>query len=115
MKSIINYKKWEIVLVPFPFTNLTTTKKRPALIISPDEYNKYLDVVIAFVTSKLDLEYRVGDFIIKEWKKSNLPKPSKLRMKFATVDKSIIIKKLGKLCENDVNAFGKLLIDFFTR
>lgn len=115
MKSTMNYNKWEIILVPFPFTNLTTTKKRPALIVSPNEYNKNMDVVIAFITSKLDLEYRVGDYKIQEWKRSNLPKPSMLRMKFATIDKSIIVKKLGRLSEKDVQEFSKLLIDFFTR
>ena len=113
MKSTMNYKKWEIVLVPFPFTDLTTTKKRPALIISPNEYNEKFDVVIAFIASKLDLEYRIGDYKIQEWEKSNLPKPSMLRMKFATIDKSIIIKKLGRLSEYDVKKFSKLLIAFF--
>ena len=115
MKSTINYKKWEIVLVPFPFTDLTTTKKRPALIISPNEYNDKFDVVIAFITSKLNFESRIGDYKIQEWEKSNLPKPSMLRMKFATIDKSIIIKKLGRLSENDVKEFSKSLVDFFKR
>lgn len=115
MKSTMHYKKWEIALVPFPFTDLTTTKKRPALIISPNEYNEKSDVVIVFITSKLDLEYRIGDYKIQEWEKSNLPKPSMLRMKFATIDKSIIRKKLGRLSENDVKEFSNLLIDFFKR
>ena len=115
MKSTMNYKKWEIVLVPFPFTDLTNTKKRPALIISPDEYNEKLDVVIVFITSKLDLKHRIGDYQIQEWEKSNLPKPSMLRMKFATIDKSIILKKLGKLYDQDVNNFCNLLIKFFTQ
>ena len=87
------YNKWDIVLVPFPFTDLKTLKKRPALIVSPDEYNKNLDVVIAFITSNLDSEYRIGDYKIQNWQESNLPKPSMIRMKFATVDKSIILKK----------------------
>lgn len=115
MRSTINYKKWDIVLVPFPFTDLATTKKRPALIISPDEYNKKLDVVIVFITSNLDVEYRIGDYKIQEWEKSNLPKPSMLRMKFATIDKSIIIKKLGRLTETDVKEFSEILIDFFKK
>ncbi|MCX8111037.1 MAG: type II toxin-antitoxin system PemK/MazF family toxin [Syntrophorhabdaceae bacterium] len=68
MKSTIDYKKWDIVLVPFPFTDLTTIKKRPALIISPDEYNKKLDVVIVFITSNLDVEYRMGDLRFKNGK-----------------------------------------------
>ena len=115
MKSIMNYEKWDIILVPFPFTNLTTSKKRPALIVSPNEYNEKLDVVIAFITSKLDLAYRIGDYKIQEWKKSNLPKPSMVRMKFATIDKSIIVKKLGILAEEDIETFQKLLIEFFTK
>ncbi len=113
MKSITIYKKWDIILVPFPFTDLKTSKKRPALIISPDEYNEKLDVIIAFITSKLDLEYRIGDYKIQDWKKSNLPKPSMIRMKFATIDKSIIVKKIGKLRDKDKNEFKKLLTDFF--
>jgi len=115
MKFITTYKKWDIILVPFPFTDLTPTKKRPALIISPDEYNEKFDIVIAFITSKLDLEYRSGDYKIQEWEKSNLPKPSMIRMKFATIDKPAILKKIGRLSEKDVNEFKKLLINFFAK
>jgi len=108
------YKKWEIILVPFPFTNLKSSKKRPALVISPDEYNDRLDIVIAFITSKLDQSNRYGDYIIHDWSKSGLPKPSMLRMKFATIDKAMIIKKIGKLSKTDQSCFSKLLVDFFT-
>jgi len=109
------YKKWDIVLVPFPFTNLKSSKKRPALVISPDEYNNQLDVVIAFITSKMDQSNRCGDYIINEWSKSGLPKPSMLRMKFATVDKAMILKNIGKLSEKDQACFSRQLADFFTR
>ena len=115
MKSTTNYKKWEIILVPFPFTNLISSKKRPALIVSPDEYNNEMDVVIAFITSKMDLQYRFGDYKIKNWQESNLPKPSMIRMKFATIDKSIILKKLGKLKKEDIINFKNQLIKFFTQ
>jgi len=113
MKSTTTYNKWEIILVPFPFTNLKSTKRRPALIISPDEYNEKIDVVIAFITSKIDTEYRLGDYQIREWKKAKLPKPSKIRMKFATLDKSMIVKKIGKLSIKDISEFKKILTHFF--
>ena len=109
----MTYEKWDIVLVPFPFTDLSAAKKRPALIISPNNYNEYQDVIIAFVTSKLNIQHRIGDYKIREWKESNLPKPSMIRMKFATIDKSIIIKTLGRLHKNDSKKFGRSLIDFF--
>ncbi len=107
------YKKWEIVLVPFPFTDLTTSKKRPGLIVSPDKYNAKTDVVIAFITSKMDSDARPGDYKIKNWKEAHLPKPSMIRMKFATIGKDIVIKKMGRLSGKDIRAFEKLLVDFF--
>lgn len=113
MKSTTNYKKWDIILVPFPFTDLSTVKRRPSLIVSPDKYNLDMDVVIAFMTSKLDLPPRIGDYRIKNWRESNLPKPSMIRMKFATIDKSIIIKKLGNLNKKDCIEFKKQITDFF--
>jgi mRNA interferase MazF len=110
-----SFMKWEIILVSFPFTNLISSKKRPALIVSPDEYNNEMDVVIAFITSKMDLQYRFGDYKIKNWQETNLPKPSMIRMKFATIDKSIILKKLGKLKKEDIINFKNQLIKFFTQ
>ncbi|MBS4029336.1 MAG: type II toxin-antitoxin system PemK/MazF family toxin [Ignavibacteriales bacterium] len=113
MPSTTHFEKWDIVLVPFPFTDLTTTKQRPALIISPNEYNQFDEVVIAFVTSQLHSPLRVGDYHIKHWQTAGLPKPSLIRMKFATLHNSVIIKRLGNLNEEDKIAFGKLLLDFF--
>lgn len=107
------YKKWEIILVSFPFTDLKSSKKRPALIISPDEYNRNADVIIAFITSKLDQEHKIGDYHIQEWQQTGLPKPSMIRMKFATIDKAIIRKKLGRLIDSDANNFRKELLSFF--
>ena len=115
MKSTIHYKKWDIVLVPFPFTDLSASKKRPALVVSPDEYNTGVDIVIAFITSNLDATARFGDYFIQDWKKANLPKPSMIRMKFATIDKKIIVKQFGKLSSKDITFFKEELSKFFSK
>ena len=115
MKSMILYKKWDIILVPFPFTDLSAAKKRPAIVVSPDEYNTGLDIVIAFITSKMDIKARFGDYFIREWKEANLPKPSMIRMKFVTIDKTIIVKQFGRLSNKDINDFKKELSNFFTK
>lgn len=113
MKSTIQYNKWDIILVPFPFTDLSTVKRRPSHIISPEEYNKNDDFIIAFITSNLILEKRFGDYKIINWNESGLPKPSLIRMKFSMISKSIVVKKIGTLSEQDSSGFSILLNDFF--
>jgi len=107
-------KKWDIVLVPFPFTNLRSIKKRPALIISPHHYNNGPDIVILFITSNVKSYGRTGDTIIQKWKESGLPKPSMTRMKFATIEKSIIIKKIGRITSIDRETIQNKLYTFFS-
>lgn len=112
MKSTMSYSKWDILLVPFPFTDLSSLKKRPALVISPDEYNQDGDLIIAFITSQINVRTRPGDFLIVNWKKAGLPKPSMLRMKFATIHESIVFKGIGRLTYPDAEGFRKLLSEF---
>ncbi len=113
MKSMIKCDQWDIILVRFPFTDHQSGKKRPALVIFPPEYNTGKDVIILFVTSQLDRHERPGDYLIKNWKAARLPKPSLVRMKFATIDKSIITRKIGKLDRTDIMEFRKILAQFF--
>jgi len=97
----MTYNTWDIILVPFPFTNLRKVKKRPALIISPDSFNSGRDVVILFITSNLHGYPIIGDHLIDFWKESGLPKPSMTRMKFASISTTIIVKKIGSLHNSD--------------
>jgi mRNA interferase MazF len=110
----MTYEPWDIVLVPFPFTNLSTHKKRPALIISPADYNKGYDVIIMFITSNLSAFGRTGDYKLTKWKEAGLPKPSMTRMKLATVDKNIIIKKIARLEEADRKPIQEIIFSFFS-
>lgn len=108
------YKRWDIVLIPFPFTDFSILKKRPGLIISPNEFNKQgSDLVITFLTSKMNSSKRIGDYKLQEWEKSNLPKPTMSRMKFATISSKIIIKKIGQLQKNDIKGFVGEFRSFF--
>jgi hypothetical protein len=84
------------------------------LVESPDDYNDAAgDIVIAFVTSRSDLVRRPGDYPIRLWQEAGLLKPSTLRMKFATVDAGVVLKKLGVLAEADRGAVRELLRAFF--
>jgi mRNA interferase MazF len=108
------YRKWDIILVPFPFTDLTAAKRRPALVVSPDSYNKSgQDVVIVFLTSRTDVSPRPGDYLIRFWKESGLPKASLLRMRFATIDREIIVKRIGRLLGEERSGVRDVLKEFF--
>lgn len=92
------YEQGDIVLVPFPFTDLTTVKKRPALVVSANWYNKrYRDVVLVAVTSRVplildELDYRITE---SDFKTGKLYKDSVVKLgKVFTIENSLILKKI---------------------
>ncbi len=96
------YDFGDIVLVPFPFTDQTTTKKRPAVIVSSDAYNQQRpDIILMAVTSQMRSADYFGDVIVSDWKQAGLLKPSVIKPIFITVEKGLILKKLGRISEKD--------------
>jgi mRNA interferase MazF len=93
--------KGKIVLVPFPFTDLTAAKLRPALVI----YEGGKDVVMAFISSKIPSELSDVDVPITKnhagFGKAGLKVDSVIKLdKIATVLKDLIVGELGELDEN---------------
>lgn len=116
MKSIIRYDafdKGDIVLLPFPFTNLKTTKRRPGLVISPKVFNKAGDTTILFMTSNTATLPREGDVLVQKIKEAGLPKPTLVRMKFVTIANALILKKIGKLPAGDMKRVKAQVMRFF--
>ena len=107
MKSTTIYKKWDIVLVPFPFTDSKSKKKRPVLIVSPEQYNESKNVIVLQISSKKDIYDE--DYKIKDWESANLPASAYIKMKFATIKQEIIYKKIGRLPEIDIKIFKNYL------
>ena len=93
-----NYNFGEVVPVPFPFTDQTTTKKRPAVIVSSDFYNVSLpDVVLTAITSQVRKPLKDGEIELVEWQKAGLLKSSVIKPIFATIEKKLILQKSGEL------------------
>ncbi len=100
----------DIILVPFPFTDLTSTKKRPAVVISTAAYgNSRPDVVVMAVTSQLRPSTAVGEVWLSEWQQAGLLKPSALKPVIATLEQRLILRKLGTLVPKDVDALKSAL------
>ena len=94
--------KWgDVVIVEMPFSEGKGTKKRPALVISSDEYHKSRqEVVITAITTNLD-RVLVGDTKLDEWQKAGLKYPSLVAGIIQTVKRSLIIHKVGSLTQKD--------------
>jgi mRNA interferase MazF len=111
MPNTTGYRFGDLVLVPFPFTDQTGIKKRPAIIVSSDAYHRQRpDVVLMAVTSQLLRPAgAVGEVLITEWQKAGLPKASLIKPVLTTIEKRLILRKLGELQEPDRTALRKAL------
>jgi mRNA interferase MazF len=101
MPSTTNYKRGDIVLVPFPFTDLRSAKQRPALVISPDALNSVReDLLLAGITSQIPDARAVDEFLIPQNQLAacGLPKPSIIKLvKLVALHRSLVIKRIGSL------------------
>ncbi len=96
------YEFGDVVLVRFPFTNQTAFKQRPAVVVSNRAYNtKKPDAVIMAITSQIRNHVGPGEILIGEWRAANLLKPSSIKPVFATLEQSLILKRLGVLAAPD--------------
>ncbi len=77
----------DVVLVPFPFTSQTASKKRPAVIVSNGAYNRSRpDIIVMAVTSQLHPAASTGEVWVKDWTQAGLLKPSAIKPVFATLE-----------------------------
>ena len=98
----MTYKIFDVVVVPFPFTDQAADKKRPALVLSDaTQFNSETqNCVLAMITSAKNSDWPL-DVKIGSAQKAGLSAPSKVRMKIFTLDSHFIIKKIGGLSVKD--------------
>lgn len=107
---MISYSFGDVVLVPFPFTDQTTTKKRPAVVVSSAAYHATRpDLILIAVTSQVRASAAVGEVIVGEWKGAGLLKPSVIKPVMTTIEKQLVLRKLGQLEPQDRNALRDAL------
>lgn len=100
MKMIFmsNFLKNEIVLIKYPFSDLTVFKVRPAIIVSSDYPSN--DVIIVPLTSRL-IGRLPGEFSLAMWREAGLNVQSTVKRGFFTIDEKLVIQRIGKLHQTD--------------
>ena len=108
------YNRFDVVVVPFPFTDSSTTKRRPALIISEQiAFNTPMKKsVMAMITTATHKPWAL-DVNISDLSAAGLFNPSIVRMKLFTLDHSLIVRHIGHLSSTDadevIESIGKLV------
>jgi len=111
--SIEHFIKGDVISVPFPFSDTSTTKKRPALVITESDNN---NIIICPITSKPGRDYEIKledeDFRVG---KLNLS-PFYIRPNIiATVDKSNVIRYIGKIKDDKLHQVISTIIEIIEK
>jgi mRNA interferase MazF len=111
--AALQLKPFDIVVVPFPFTDREATKRRPAVVISSHGFNAASDhAVLAMVTSANQSSWP-ADIPVHDLASAGLSSPCVVRLKLFTLDQRLIVRKAGVLSAQDAqrlrNDWGGLL------
>jgi len=95
------FERHSLVLVPFPFTDRATQKRRPAVVLSSHDFQCASGhVLLAMVTSAKQSAWPL-DWTIQNHQAAGLPQPCLVRFKVFTLDERLILKTLGCLAPPD--------------
>jgi mRNA interferase MazF len=100
----------DVVLVPFPFTDQSGAKKRPAVIVSGSGYNaNRRDLVIMAITGQVRTPLGFGEAHVADWQPAGLIKPSVLKPVLTTIEQGLVVRALGALSANDLRALRETI------
>jgi mRNA interferase MazF len=92
---------FDLVVVPFPFTDLEARKRRPALVLSTPAFTRDSGhLILAMVTTASHSRWE-SDVALRDWRAAGLPHPSVVRAKLFTLDGRFVLRRLGGLSQRD--------------
>jgi len=100
----------DVVLVPFPFTDQSGAKKRPAVIVSSSGYNAgRRDLVIMAITSQVRTPLGFGEALIADWQAAGLIKSSVLKPVVTTIEQGLVVRTMGALSTADLRSLRETI------
>ncbi len=101
-----NYFKGEVILIRYPFSDLSQAKVRPAVIVNSWHISQ--DLIITPLTSRTD-DLLPGEFPLSAWRDAGLNVPSAVKRGIYTVQRQLCLKALGQLSRQDQEALNASL------
>ena len=107
----MSFEPFDVVVVPFPFTDREAERRRPALVVSSPAFNAtHAQSILAMITSAGG-EWP-SDIALRDWNEAGLSVPCKVRLKVFTLDDALILRKAGTLSERDAETVRGSLARF---
>lgn len=104
------FQRGDVVLVPFPFSDLSTAKVRPAVVVSGSLYHTTEpDLTLAAITSKTTARIGPLDYVLNDWQAANLCYPSALKPVLFTLDPARVLHRIGALTASDLAEVNRRL------
>lgn len=101
-----NYSRSKIVLVRYPFSDLSGSKVRPAVIVSVPHESQ--DLFIVPLTSRTT-SLLPGEFVLSDWSHAGLNVPTAVKRGIYTIQQDLIVKSLGNLSDSDLKRLSDAL------
>lgn len=109
------FQRGDVILVPFPFTDLTERKVRPAVVLSSDSYHATEpDLILGALTTNLNAATAPVDYILTDWQAANLRFPSAFKPLLFSLEPSLVLHTVGHLSAGDlveINQRVRLALD----
>lgn len=106
MTFMPNYSKLEVILVTYPFSDLTGAKVRPAVVVNAAHISR--DLFVVALTSKTS-SLLAGEFVLAEWKTSGLNVETAVKRGIYTIKETLVKKSVGKLVDLDARQLEESL------
>ncbi|HMO80935.1 MAG TPA: type II toxin-antitoxin system PemK/MazF family toxin [Pyrinomonadaceae bacterium] len=93
-----NYSRFDVVLVKFPFSDLSGSKVRPAVVVNAPHIST--DIFVVPLTSKTE-KLLSGEFVLAEWKVAGLNVVTSAKRGIYTLKQTLVVKRVGQLSVQD--------------
>ena len=108
-------QRGDVVLVTFPFTDLSGSKKRPAVVLQT-ETAQSIDTILAFISSVISKPIGKAEIVLtptqRDFATTGLKVPSIIRLdKLATLDRRLVVRKLGALSQRQIQQIDGALLN----
>ena len=102
-----NCSRLDVVLVTYPFSDLSGAKVRPAIVVNAPFRSQ--DLLIVPLTSKV-LRLLPGEFVLDDWLSEGLNIETAVKRGIYTIKDTLVLKRLGQLSTDDASHLQKSLL-----